>query len=189
MFALSTFRNCKGAATSSSRCVLALASSVNDAAGQVRFAGGGGRPGGKPTFSWKERRDLKLRDKGEKLKVFKLKDFGDFDDIKGFIDESRGDVIIDITDMDDFDFNSLLGSPEEQATLKAKMEKDENSRKQIMPSMLFGSAKPAGAILKKYNYNRITWDNNPNRKHAYRTHTKRGQNGVTNAEVVQASKV
>ena len=168
MFAVSAFRHSTAIATSSSRCVLALASSVNDAAGQIRFAGGGGRPGGKPTFSWKERRDLQLREKGEKLKVFKLKDFGDFDDIKGFMDESRGDVIIDITDLEDFDFESLMGTPEEQAAIKAKASQDENSRKQIIPSRLFGSAKPTGNILKKYNYNRITWDNNPNRRHGYR---------------------
>jgi len=167
---------------------LALTSSVNDAAGQIRFAGGGGRPGGKPTFSWKERRDLKLREKGEKLKVYKLKEFGDFDDIKGFIDESRGDVIIDITDMDDFDFHSLMGSAEEQAELKAKMEKGENSRKQIVPSMLFGSAKPAGAILKKYNYNRISWDNNPNRKHSYRLKRTGGAEGTAKTAQAQATK-
>ena len=114
MFAVNAFKYCKAAVTTNSSYFLALSSSVNGAVGQIRFAGGGGRPGGRPTFSWKERRDLQLRERGEKLKVFKLKDFGDFDDIKGFMDESRGDVIIDITDLEEFDFQSLMGTPEEQ---------------------------------------------------------------------------
>jgi len=118
---------------------------------QVRHAGGGGRPGAKPTLSWKERRDLRLEKKGEKVKKFELKEFGDFDeDIAPFLDEARGDVMLNITDKD-FDLADHVGTDEEIRARKESMDKESNPYKQIERSRLFGPEKAAGALLKKEN--------------------------------------
>lgn len=183
MLALNTFVRCNGVIASSSKSAFVLSSCVNEAVGQIRFAGGGGRPGGRPAFGWKEKKQLQLREKGEKLKVFDLKNFGDFDDIKHFIDTSRGDFIIDITDLN-VDFSKYFGTPEEQASIAAKMEKEDNSRKQVVPAMLFGSNKTTGQILKKYNYNRITWQNHPNRAYGFKN---KASSAVTTGSTASAA--
>ena len=118
---------------------------------QVRHAGGGGRPGAKPTLGWQARRDLRLVKKGVKVKKFELKDFGDFDeDIAPFLDEARGDIMLNITDKD-FNLADHVGTEEEVAALKARLDKENNPYKQIERSRLFGPVKSAGALIKKEN--------------------------------------
>ena len=68
----STFPRAKS--SSNVNLVMKLAPCVNsELTGQVRYGGGGGRPGGVPTFSWQERMKLRLTKKGEKRKEFLLK--------------------------------------------------------------------------------------------------------------------
>ena len=55
---------------------------------QHRYAGGGGRPGGKPTFNWKQRKELGL-DNLKDEKDMRVKFAGDFNDLKSFMDSSR----------------------------------------------------------------------------------------------------
>ena len=74
----------------------------------VRCAGGGGRPGGKPTFNWKERMELRLARKGaKKIKPFKMRPSGDWDDIAPYFDESKGHIMINITDLDSFEMPDI----------------------------------------------------------------------------------
>jgi len=55
---------------------------------QYRYAGGGGRPGGKPTFNWKQRKLLGL-DELKDQKDMRVKFAGDFNDLKPFMDITR----------------------------------------------------------------------------------------------------
>lgn len=101
-----------------------------------RYAGGGGRPGGKPTFNWKERKQLGLDNINKK--PFKLNpQMGLWDDIKDHFDESKGDKMIDITDLENFEED-----PEDLKRLEDKGYVGENNtRKQINIKKLFGSSK------------------------------------------------
>jgi hypothetical protein len=119
---------------------------------QVRHAGGGGRPGAKPTLNWRKRMELRLNKKGETTKKFKIKEFGDFDtDIAPYLDEAKGDVMLNITEMDEWDLSDHAGSEEDEKALEARMKIETNPYKKIHTSRLFGSNKSAGAILKKEN--------------------------------------
>jgi len=112
---------------------------------QCRHAGGGGRPGGKPTFNWKERKALKL-DELASRKEFKIKPFGDFDDLKPFFDEKVGDVTIDLRSVDSFDDESLFPkqSLDDENDPKAAFKGENNTRKVVQISSLFGSKKTFG---------------------------------------------
>jgi len=100
-----------------------------------RFAGGGGRPGAKPTFNWKERRELGLPEPRHHLAKLPVR--GTYDDIEEMADE---ETFIDVLAQEDgFSFGG--------DTLP-------NDKKVIEPSMLFGPSKAQsrGKILKKRNY-------------------------------------
>ena len=65
-----------------------------------RYAGGGGRPGGRPTFNWKEKKQLGLD--ATKIKPFKLNpQMGYWDDIKDHFNPAR-DKMIDLTNLETF---------------------------------------------------------------------------------------
>lgn len=103
-----------------------------------RFAGGGGRPGGRPAFNWKQKKMLGLNE--ARLKPFKLKPrYGVLEDILPYFDSSRGDMIVDITDLEKW---------EEPPNPYKNME-EENSKKKINSSRLFGSSKPCGLLPDK----------------------------------------
>ena len=55
---------------------------------QYRYAGGGGRPGGRPTFNWKQRKLLGLDDLRNQREM-RIKFAGDFNDLKPFMDTNR----------------------------------------------------------------------------------------------------
>lgn len=102
----------------------------------VRFAGGGGRPGGRPAFNWKEKMQLRIDNK-EKKKLLKNRPTGNYDEyLKPHFDASRGDMIIDLANLTNFK------PPDE---LRASADQD---KKKIQMKMLFGSNKPFG-ILKR----------------------------------------
>ena len=112
---------------------------------QVRHAGGGGRPGAKPTFSWRERMELRLSKKNEITKKLRIKEFGDFDeDIAPFLDE--GHVMKNITDIN-WDLKEHIGSEEEEKALQARLMQEADPYKKIQTSRLFGSHKSAGTLI------------------------------------------
>lgn len=105
----------------------------------VRWGGGGGgRPGKRRTFNWKEKRILGL-DK-PKAKTFEevLRPTGRLADIEPFFNEAEGDYKIDITDLDDF--NPPDYAPEVF-----------NDKKKVQVSMLFGSQKGFGMFVPSSN--------------------------------------
>jgi hypothetical protein len=95
---------------------------------------GGGRPGGRPTFNWKEKKILGLDN--TKLPPLKMRPSGLLEDIMPYFDESRGDFIIDITKLEKFE-----EPPEKVLTSDAT-----DQRKVIHVPRLFGSHKPAKAL-------------------------------------------
>jgi hypothetical protein len=97
-----------------------------------RFAGGGGRPGAKPTFNWKERRALGLEEVGKKRTKSPVR--GDFADLEALVDKES--------------FINILEQPD-GFTVGGNIP---NDKKLINPAGLFGSGKPRGAIQKKRNY-------------------------------------
>lgn len=74
-----------------------------------------------------------------KEKKFKSRPSGDFDDIKPFFDESKGDYMLDITNLEQW----------EEPKLDYKPETYRDSRKTVQVGMLFGSNKPSGTLLTK----------------------------------------
>ena len=101
----------------------------------LRYAGGGGRPGGKPTFNWKERKALRLA--GKNTKPFKMKKVGDDEDLEELLQHIDTSKTIDLLSQDDgYEFN----------------EADVDPNKIISMNVLFGPNKPRGRILKKKNY-------------------------------------
>lgn len=96
--------------------------------------------------------ELRLSKKGETPKKLKMKDFGDFDeDIAPFLDEAKGDVMVDITELEEWDMSSMVGTDEDQQKLVDEIKKADNPYKKIQAASLFGSAKSAGALHKKTN--------------------------------------
>eukprot|EP01041_Mallomonas_annulata_P003705 gene3705-7368_t len=100
------------------------------------LAGGGGRPGGRPAFNWKERKTLGLDGASKELKA---RPIGDFNDIEGFMDPSRGDILVNLTDLEHWD------EPEKEMISDGYRD----ARKTIQIGMLFGPNKIAGTILRK----------------------------------------
>lgn len=129
----------------------------------VRHAGGGGRPGKKPTFNWKEKKILGL-DK-PRMKSFKeaLKPSGDFEDIEPFFDEKSGDMMIDITNLENFE-PPVPGTLEEQF----------NDKKKVRISTLFGSKKPSGMIEYKKKENHF--------KFRFRNHSEQSQSNTDSGD-------
>ena len=108
----------------------------------IRHAGGGGRPGGKPTFNWRERMMLRLARKDEKkLKPLKIAPTGDWADLEAYFDESRGDTMINISELDEFEAPDVVSHEQ--------FEGPNDTRKEIDVSTLFGPHKPRGALERK----------------------------------------
>ena len=127
-----------------------------------RFAGGGGRPGGKPTFNWKERRQLGLAPAGTKAP--RMRSYGDEWEMRHIITEEDLANTIKLYDVNDTD-----PQPFEYT------EELIYDKKIIPVTSLFGPHKYRGAIFKKFNYQnkkfshqRIFGVKNPNkRRHRY----------------------
>ena len=110
---------------------------------QVRH--GGSRPGGAPTFNWKEKRILNISNK-PKLNLRKAEALAeDFDEIKKLLTENGEGKFIDLTNMTDF---------EEEEIDEASQRKLD--KKTIQVSMLFGPHKLRGSIPRKDDYDRRT---------------------------------
>ena len=117
--------------------------------------GGGGRPGGKPTFNWKQRKILGL-DGAKALKPYKFKPtFQLFSDLEPYFDPKK-DVIIDITDLETFEEpQELLDRvAKDDSETENKYEGENNTRKQVQITSLFGSAKPFGLLPNHTRSNR-----------------------------------
>jgi len=98
----------------------------------IRHAGGGGRPGGKPTFSWKQKFQLRL-DSKQKKKVYKSRPFGDFQELEEYIDPTRGDAIYEISD----------------GFTEPEMPKGMNNQYKVIDvTKLYGSDKPYGQLTR-----------------------------------------
>lgn len=108
---------------------------------QIRFGGGGGRPGGRPSYNYKERRVLGI---DEPYKKLKLRPWGFMEDIEHLIklDEKAGDFEVDFAKTVNF---------KEPAFDYART----SNRKRVDPASLFGSNKGYGMIAtppKKQNF-------------------------------------
>lgn len=73
----------------------------------------------------------------------RLKPFGDFSEIEGLIDPARGDLVIELTDLEDF----------EEPDRSAFDEYYGNIYKVVNISALYGSNKPYGLLKKKSRLN------------------------------------
>jgi len=121
----------------------------------VRYAGGGGRPGGRPTLSWKQKQALRLSQK-ETTKSFKLRAFGeagpkDMEELLGK-DWMANSTTVNLSGLSEF--KSPEPSP---GDVLGKYEGDNNTRKQINVAALFGSSKAFGELEKKENKFRRTF--------------------------------
>ena len=121
----------------------------------VRYAGGGGRPGGRPTLSWKQKQALRLSQK-ETTKSFKLRAFGeagskDMEELLGK-DWMAKSTTVNLSGLSEF--KSPEPSP---GDVLGKYEGDNNTRKQINVAALFGSSKAFGELEKKENKFRRTF--------------------------------
>ena len=93
-------------------------------------------------FNWKQRRQL-LLDGTQKNGPLALKPFGDFSEIEQFIDPRKGDLIIDITNLENF----------EEPDRSSYKEYYGNSYKEVDIASLYGSNKPYGLLKKEYVVN------------------------------------
>jgi len=115
----------------------------------VRYAGGGGRPGGVPKFNWKEKKLLNIN---QKRKPLKLRPYGYWEDIEEFFDPKRDVMLPWEQDEKTFDDPAFAG--------KINTESD---RKRLDMRSLYGSSKSYGMLpvkdvpkeMKKYSYERI----------------------------------
>jgi len=106
-----------------------------------RFAGGGGRPGGRPAFTWKEKKQLGLD--GKRLKPMRVNaDVGLFEEIEPYFNPARGDKIVDITNLEVFEENPPASY--------LRGEEKPNGRTKIQVNRLFGSTKPFGTLPTMY---------------------------------------
>lgn len=129
---------------SSSSLLPSSAASAAVAAGRfnvqlVRHAGGGGRPGGRPAFNWREKQQLRLSQKNAK-KELKLRPFGSWLDIQEFFDEKSGATMIEPSKV------------REGVTIKARDPSDDpdsNTKKVLSPALLFGPQKSYGYLRGK----------------------------------------
>ncbi|OYX41674.1 MAG: hypothetical protein B7Z02_14755, partial [Rhodobacterales bacterium 32-67-9] len=88
---------------------------------------------------WKQKIDLKLNE-GQGLKPLRIQPFGLVEDLMPYFDESRGDRIIDLGDMPDFTM------PVREDDNKVSEER----RQEIQIGLLFGSNKPFGQVVERY---------------------------------------
>ena len=88
-------------------------------------------------MNWKEKKILSLD--GASTTQVKIRPMGEFSDLEKFVDPSS---IIDITNLKEW------SEPDSEIIEDSYRD----CRKEIKISLLFGSNKPAGTILKKQNY-------------------------------------
>ena len=94
--------------------------------------------------------ELRLARKGAKrIKPFKDRPSGDWDDIAPYFDESKGHTMIDITDLDSFE------APETEDL--GEYEGSNDTRKVIDVTRLFGPDKARGGIPKKRNHAKLAF--------------------------------
>ena len=121
---------------------------------QVRHRGGG-RPGGRPTFNWKEKKELERLDaeyraNHNEFDEFKFKKMGgDASDLMKSIDLSRGDMVIDLSTIKEFD-STVYTNKLKNVTYY------DTSRKSIDVKRLFGTNKPTGFVKKDREYRYLT---------------------------------
>ena len=85
---------------------------------------------------------LRLARKGEKkLKPLKVAPTGDWKDLEAYFDESKGDIMINITELDEFE------APDVQSY--EQFEGPNDTRKEIEVSSLFGPSKPRSYLERK----------------------------------------
>ncbi len=117
---------------------------------QVRHRGGG-RPGGRPTFNWKEKKELERLDaeyraNNHEFDEFKFKKMGgDASELVKSVDLSRGDMVIDLNTVKEFD-STVYTNKLKNVTYY------DTSRKNIDIKRLFGTNKPTGFVKKDREY-------------------------------------
>lgn len=108
---------------------------------QHRFAGGGGRPGGKPTLNWRQKKQLRIARK-DQMKLAR----------QGFIDDEMDEWLkaqpgyqeVDLSNVEKYEIESPIT---DQLYF--------DTRREFNASSLFGSNKSAGGFKKKlrvHNY-------------------------------------
>jgi len=107
----------------------------------VRFAGGGGRPGGKPAFNWKEKKLLNLD--GASSKKVKLHSSGEMKDFLKALQSAR--VSIDLNTVKEQSF-SLTTAP-----AKSTQQLYAEARRVIDNTKLFGPKKTFGLLPKNHS--------------------------------------
>ena len=117
----------------------------------VRHAGGGGRPGGRPTLNWKQKQQLRLANKAEKS--IKMRSFGggDFSEIEHLVGKDWMKSSVNLSTVAEYKYDVVKGPKE------GDYEGDGNTRKKIQISALFGPSKKYGELDKKYNFERRTF--------------------------------
>lgn len=106
----------------------------------VRHGGGGGAPGGRPTLSWKERRQLGLDKKNKNFKV-QPSGFLTKEEIDTIIDVERGDMMVSLGELTSFESPTGI---------------DNNNNKQFKINQLFGSKKGYGILQERFKKQRFS---------------------------------
>jgi len=106
---------------------------------QIRHAGGGGRPGGKPTLNWRQKQQLRLTTKENKTK---LRTFGggNLSEIEHLLGKDWMKKAVDLSKVTEFK-SPVINVGDRDG--------ENNSRKQIQSASLFGSNKPFGLLEAK----------------------------------------
>lgn len=105
----------------------------------VRHAGGGGRPGGKPTFSWKQRKILGLDRKNIPINEKIRKEVGNLaseDELKKFVADNKG-ILIKIEPTDSFTIPKEIMDADQDL---------QHTRKKLNVTSLFGPDKARGYL-------------------------------------------
>mmetsp|Transcript_11058 Transcript_11058/g.18067 ORF Transcript_11058/g.18067 Transcript_11058/m.18067 type:complete len:177 (-) Transcript_11058:252-782(-) len=121
--------------------------------------GGGGRPGGRPVLSWKEKRLLNEREREPSdvpaESTYDISDAGSFEDFEKHFDLSTATV----TDLDKLDTfqepedlqrhvkDQLAEEKKAQGVAIKGKRRQKGPRSFVMPSMLFGSHKSEGYMI------------------------------------------
>jgi len=103
---------------------------------QVR--NGGGRPGGVPTFNWKEKKSINYDVGGSKSFEDKFAAASSFEELK---ESLKNEKFIDLTNLDKFEEEEIADESEAIS-----------DKKVINVGLLFGPNKPRGAIPRKDDY-------------------------------------
>jgi len=105
--------------------------------GQRYKGGGGGRPGGKPAFNWKEKKLLNLT---TFRKPVGMPPAGNFKLISKHFDESQGDFKFSLSGKTTTNVGTI------SSIEQLNKELNTNSRKKVNLSLLFGSSKSYGLL-------------------------------------------